>query len=142
MSAVVTGLPCVLDGESYEAGVEVPKVEFLVASEAELRAIVYPCGVWPIAPGGCGRRSDKIAHWAFLELGTRWGWWSDWTSEGPLPNPFTVKAADYAGKSMAHVMADAGAFASVAEARRNGWGRPVERGSFRVGKRRPEIQVV
>ena len=71
---------------------------------------------------------------AGLEYGRRQGWWRAYTEDGPLPNPKQVRAADYEGKTMAHVMADAGFFPSVSQARKNGWDRPVITGQFKVGK--------
>jgi hypothetical protein len=69
-----------------------------------------------------------------LEHGYRQGWWQAYTTEGPLPAARRVTADDYAGKTMAHVMADVGFFPSVGQARKNGWDRPVETGRFKVGK--------
>lgn len=71
---------------------------------------------------------------AGLEHGRRQGWWRAYTEDGPLPNPKQVRATDYEGKTMAHVMADVGFFPSVSQARKNGWDRPVEIGRFKVGK--------
>lgn len=74
---------------------------------------------------------------AGLELGRRMGWWPDVTPNGPVAPPMVVKAADFEGKTMAHVMAQVGIFKSVGEARRNGWDKPVTTGVFKVGKNRP-----
>jgi len=71
---------------------------------------------------------------AGLEYGRRQGWWRAYNEEAPLPNPRQVALADYADKTMAHVMADLGFFPSVGQARKNGWDLPVTAGLFRVGK--------
>jgi hypothetical protein len=70
---------------------------------------------------------------AGLEYGRRQGWWQDYQHD-PLPPRKTVKASDYASKTMAHVMVDAGFFGSVSDARRNGWNKPVTKGLHAVGK--------
>lgn len=78
--------------------------------------------------------SLKRANLAGLEIGRRFGWWDEYTEDGPIPPPKTVSIVNYAGKTMAHVMADVGFFASIGEARKNGWNKPVETGTFKVGK--------
>ena len=45
------------------------------------------------------------------------------------------------GALMAHVMAEAGLFPSVSQARKNGWDRPIETGSWVVGKRKIRVVV-
>jgi hypothetical protein len=49
-----------------------------------------------------------------------------------------------AGATMAHLMAEAGLFKSVGDAKRNGWDKPVPPGysQYRVGKRKVWIVVV
>ena len=44
---------------------------------------------------------------------------------------------------MAHILHSAGVFASVSEARRNGWDKPIEKGfhSFKVGKNKLLISI-
>jgi hypothetical protein len=73
-----------------------------------------------------------------LEHGRRQGWWPGWTNDGPW-KPTVALLGDWTGRTMAHVMAATGFFASVGDARRNGWNKPVEAGLFRVGQRWLEI---
>lgn len=55
----------------------------------------------------------------------------------------TYRVADFEpGATMAHVMHRAGAFPSVTQARKNGWDRPIEPGTWRVGRRKATIRVV
>jgi len=42
---------------------------------------------------------------------------------------------------MAHVMAKAGIFSSVNQARKNGWDKPIELGRWAVGKQKTQIEV-
>lgn len=76
----------------------------------------------------------KRANLAGREIGRRLGWWDEYDADGPIPPAKTVSMANYAGKTMAHVMADVGFFVSIGEARKNGWNKPVETGIFKVGK--------
>lgn len=71
-----------------------------------------------------------------LEFGKRLGWWKDYTVDGPISPVVTKLQRDYHDKTMAHVMADLGWFPSVSQARKNGWDKPVELGTHRVGKNR------
>lgn len=84
----------------------------------------------------------KERNAAGKEFGKRMGWWLDWGEHGPIPHPKVFMASDYVGKTMAHIMADAGYFASVGDARRNGWNKPAAAGTFHVGKDRPPIKVI
>ena len=85
----------------------------------------------------CVKRSNLISR----ELGVRYGWWDEYDENGPLPPAKTVSMSAYVGKTMAHVMADVGFFASVGEARKNGWNRPIEQGLFKVGKNK-RVKIV
>ena len=53
--------------------------------------------------------------------------------------PIIVAAADHAGRTMAHVMVSVGAFASVGEAKRNGWNKPVAPGDYTVGRKKVRV---
>lgn len=73
-----------------------------------------------------------------FEHGRRMGFWKGWTNSGPW-QPKKVVASEFEGKSMAHVMTELGLFASVSQARKNGWDKPVATGMFKVGKNWVEI---
>lgn len=45
------------------------------------------------------------------------------------------------GSLMAHVMAEAGIFPSVSQARKNGWDKPIKCGSWVVGKKKIKVVV-
>jgi len=46
-----------------------------------------------------------------------------------------IKAKDFEGKTMAHIMAHVKFFPSFTQAAKNGWNKPVECGKFKVGKK-------
>ena len=73
-----------------------------------------------------------------LEHGVRQGWWRGWNQSGPW-KPRQVLAADFAGQTMAHVMAGLALFPSVGQARKNGWDCEIVPGLHRVGKTWVEI---
>lgn len=96
-------------------------------------------------------------HAAFLEKlrrqnreGLIEGWLDGWWDIGddfdrPMPNPLTFKISDFAqvkNPLMAHVMAKAGIFPSVGQARKNGWDKPLTVGDFTVTKHKIRIRVV
>lgn len=72
------------------------------------------------------------------EHGVRQGWWRGWTQQGPW-KPRQVLAADFEGRTMAHVMAELKLFPSVGQARKAGWDGPVAAGLHRVGKTWVEV---
>lgn len=70
------------------------------------------------------------------------GWW-DLDELRPIPKAIQFKAADFpANATMAHVMHRAGLFASVGEARRNGWSKPITAGDYVVGRKRWKVRVL
>jgi hypothetical protein len=73
-----------------------------------------------------------------LEHGARQGWWRGWTNQGPW-QPRRVRVQDFAGQTMAHVMAALRLFPSVGQARRAGWDGAVAPGLHRVGKTWVEV---
>lgn len=73
-----------------------------------------------------------------MEHGRRQGWWRGWTEKGPW-QPRRVAAADFAGQTMAHVMAGLKLFPSVGQARKAGWDGAITPGLHRVGKAWIEI---
>jgi hypothetical protein len=87
-------------------------------------------------------KAAKSKPWATVEelsrnnlaaLAAQFGWDLDAATGEPLRPAIVV--GDLAGlATMAAVMCAAGAFTSVGEAKRNGWNRPVESGTFFVGK--------
>lgn len=73
-----------------------------------------------------------------MEHGVRQGWWRGWTAQGPW-RPCVVAAAEFAGRTMAHVMAELKLFPSAGQARKAGWDGDVAPGLHRVGKTWVEI---
>lgn len=63
----------------------------------------------------------------------QFGWEIDEHGEPQLPVR-RFAARDYS--TLAHIFHEAGCFASVGEAKRNGWNRPPTPGEYRVGRKR------
>lgn len=72
------------------------------------------------------------------------GWW-DLDDDGNMAAPAQVfHLSDFAEVNnplMAHVMAKAGIFPSVGQARKNGWNKPLTTGSWSVTKKKIRIRV-
>jgi len=72
------------------------------------------------------------------------GWW-DLDEDGNMAAPAQVfHLSDFAEVNnplMAHVMAKAGIFPSVGQARKNGWNKPLTTGSWSVTKKKIRIRV-
>jgi len=93
-------------------------------------------------------------HAAFLEEirqrnrqsvldGAKQGWW-DVDDDGNMLAPaIVIDSAELPdGAVMAHVMAKAGIFPSISQARKNGWDKPLTKGMVTVTKKRIRIKVV
>ena len=72
------------------------------------------------------------------------GWW-DLDEDGNMAAPAQVfKLSDFAdvkNPMMAHVMAKAGIFTSISQARKNGWDKPLVEGEWTVTKKKLRIRV-
>jgi len=70
------------------------------------------------------------------------GWW-DLDDDGNMAAPAKkFKISDFSEHAlMAHVMAEAGIFASVGQAKKNGWNKPIEAGLFIVTKKKIRIKI-
>lgn len=63
----------------------------------------------------------------------------------PLARPRVFSIAELAAEKktlMAHVMVELGVFASVGQAKKNGWDRPLELGTFTVTRRGIRFEIV
>lgn len=72
------------------------------------------------------------------------GWWEIDEDGNMSAPPKVFHLSDFAevkNPTMAHVMAKAGIFPSVSQARKNGWDRPIETGEFTVTKKKIKIIV-
>lgn len=101
------------------------------------------------------REEDPIAHEKFMqdikqrhrdEVIEGWldGWWDLDDNFEPIQMPQVFFIEDFAeirNPLMAHVMAKAGIFPSVGQARKNGWDKPLTIGAWRVTKRKLGIEV-
>lgn len=70
-----------------------------------------------------------------MELFKRKGFFKNWDEKGPIGPDITVKLSDYQNKTLAHVLHDLGFFPSISAARKNGWDKPVEVGTFTFKRR-------
>ena len=72
-----------------------------------------------------------------IKKGVENRWWESVDEKGrPIPFPIILKFDDFTfpGATMAHIMCEAKLFASVSDARKKGWNKPVQKGKFVVGK--------
>jgi hypothetical protein len=73
-------------------------------------------------------------------------WWDveeSLNGPNPIPKPVERFVEDFPpGATMAHVMHHIRAFASIGDARRNGWNRPIEPGIFTIGKGKNKKSVL
>ena len=86
----------------------------------------------------------KREHQEFVIEGFLEGWW-DLDEDGNMAAPAQVfHISDFAevkNPLMAHVMAKAGIFTSVGQARKNGWNKPLTSGEWTVTKKKIRIRV-
>ena len=75
--------------------------------------------------------------------GAAQGWWDVDENGEMLAPPTVINSADLPDNAtMAHVMAKAGIFPSISQARKNGWDKPLTTGVFTVTKKKFRIKVV
>lgn len=75
--------------------------------------------------------------------GAELGWWDVDDQGNMLAPPIVVDSAKLPENAvMAHVMAEAGIFPSISQARKNGWDKPLTKGMFTVTKKKIRIKVV
>ncbi len=101
------------------------------------------------------REANPEEHTAFMENlrrqnregvieGFLEGWW-DLDEDGNMAAPAQVfRISDFAevkNPLMAHVMAKAGIFTSVGQARKNGWNKPLTTGEWTVTKKKIRIRI-
>lgn len=85
----------------------------------------------------------KLKNDIGLQLGVKLGWWESVDSKGPVPFAKIFSLTEFPSQSMlAHVMVKAKLFETVSDARRNGWGKPIQTGEWIVGKLRYRVKVV
>lgn len=91
-------------------------------------------------------RSLKVQHDAFMQRGVRKGWWKDVKPNGdPIPHPRIIKISDLGENEtlMAHVVHNhLGLFESVNQAKKNGWGKPVQAGDYWLNKKTLHLRIV
>ena len=102
------------------------------------------------------REAHPEEHAAFMEdirrrnqegviEGFLMGWW-DLDEDGNMASPAQVfKMSDFAdvtNPTLAHIMAKAGIFPSVGQARKNGWNKPLVEGEWSVTKKKIRIKVI
>lgn len=76
-------------------------------------------------------------------FGAEQGWWDVDEDGNMLAPPIVVDSTELPeGALMAHVMAAAGIFPSISQARKNGWDKPLTKGLFTVTKKRIRIEVI
>lgn len=87
------------------------------------------------------KKLQKKNHKA-LQRGVERGWW-DLTEKGvPVSPAKRFKISDFPENAvMGHVMAAAGIFPSISQARKNGWGDPIQPGEWIVTKKKIRIVV-
>lgn len=62
--------------------------------------------------------------------------------KAPVENVVEFQLSDFKDDAlMAHAMAKAGLFPSVSQARKNGWDKPIQTGSWVVGKRKKKVVI-
>lgn len=108
------------------------------------------------ARGQAWLESDPDGYWAFVEsirercrqgilAGAEQGWW-DLDEQGEMMSPAQVfRMSDFAevrNPTLGHVMAAAGLFPSVGQARKNGFDEPLRVGEWTVTKKRIRIRVI
>ena len=72
--------------------------------------------------------------------GVKQGWWDSVDEDRLEPIKYIrLKLSD--GPTMAHAFVKAGIFKSVGEGRRNGWNKPIEKGTFKVGKKHATVLI-
>lgn len=85
-------------------------------------------------------------HMAFMEKAIEWGWWAGVKPNGdPIPHPKIVKISELEEHDtlMAHIVhKHLGLFESVSEAKKNGWGKPVQEGDYWLNKKTIHLRVV
>lgn len=81
---------------------------------------------------------------AGLQMGVDLGWWEEFDEDrlDPIAPPITFKMSDFPdGTLMAHIIHKAGLFPSVSQARKNGWDRPIEVGTWSLTKKKIRVRV-
>lgn len=75
--------------------------------------------------------------------GEKMGWWDLDDNGDMLAPPIIINSSELPDNAlMAHVMAKANIFPSIGQARKNGWDKPLELGTFIVTKKKIRIKVV
>lgn len=91
-------------------------------------------------------RALKVQHAAFMNRGVYEGWWLDVKPNGdPIPHPRIVKISELGEHEtlMAHIVHNRlGLFESVNQAKKNGWGKPVQEGDYWLNKKTLHLRVV
>lgn len=129
-------------GENNDELVERLKREALEEAEARRQAISRE---WEKHPE---RKEEFLARLQLdINLAKIDGWfegWWDLDDDGNMiAPPLKFKISQFPEKAvMAHVMAAAGIFPSVSQARKNGWDKPLVTGEFVVTKKKIRIIVV
>jgi|ERR1019366_3392878 hypothetical protein len=78
-----------------------------------------------------------------MQFGVDLGWWESFDAKGPIPFAKVVSIASLSpNATMAHALFSAGFIESISWGRKNGWGRPVQLGTFKVDKKRHSIKIV
>ena len=88
----------------------------------------------------------RIKHMASMEQAIRWGWWAGVKPNGdPIPHPKIVKISELDEQEtlMAHIVHNRlGLFESVNQAKKNGWGKPIQEGDFWLNKKTTHLKVI
>ena len=100
---------------------------------------------WEEHPDRLAAFIERIKHENNLAKIDGWfnGWWELDDDGNMIAPPQKFKISDFPENAvMAHVVAAAGIFPSVSQARKNGWDKPLVAGEFQVTKKKIRIIVL
>lgn len=78
-----------------------------------------------------------------MEVGRRKGFWEDWDENGPIANAAVFKQDQFGPEGqVAHILVELKIFPSLTQARKNGFGTPIQPGEFVFTKKKIRVRVV